>query len=485
MRLENLLQNIYEGDIDTHCRDLEISSICCDSRQVKKGSLFITQKGSVYDGADFIEKAIDQGARVIVTDQEKRNFRSKEGVVILKVGDTFQFLRDLAKRFYDHPSSQIKTIGVTGTNGKTTTVYLMEAILHESEHSCGVIGTVNYRIGERVLPSKNTTPGFLDNQMLFRELVDEGVEYCLMEVSSHALDQGRIDLIDFKAAVFTNLTSDHLDYHGTQENYFSAKASFFTRLSSDALAVINIDDIFGRRLFSKTKSKIRTYGIHNNADVKAVDVKIGISATEFKLVADEGQVNIRTKLVGQFNVYNILAAATACLGEGISLDKIRKGIENLSCVPGRLQRVECGQDYTIFIDYAHTQDALENVLTTIRSTVDAKIILVFGCGGNRDRTKRPMMGAVASRLADFSVVTSDNPRNEDPQTIIDNIIEGFENDHYEVIVEREEAIKKSLSLARKGDVVLIAGKGHETYQIFKDKTIHFDERQIIQQFILC
>lgn len=361
---------------------------------------------------------------------------------------------------------------------------MIEAILHEAEKDCSVIGTVNYRIGERVLPAINTTPGLVDNQQLLSDIVKEGVEYCVMEVSSHALDQGRTDLIDFSTAVYTNLTSDHLDYHKTIDRYFAAKAKLFINLNIQAKSIINVDDDHGSKLFSKTNSQILTYGIHRNAEVMAHDIQSDISGTEFKLICDEGEVVIRTNLVGNYNVSNILAASAYAISEGIGLDKIKKGVERFEFVPGRLEHIDYGQDYSIFIDYAHTQDALENVLQMLKNTSDARIILVFGCGGDRDRTKRPAMGKIASQFADVTIVTNDNPRSEDPEFIIDEIISGFENDDYIKIIKRKDAIRKALDMAEHGDIVLIAGKGHEDYQIFKDQTVQFNEREIIKSYIL-
>jgi len=484
MHLKELLENIYEGKLDPARDYLAIDAINCDSRKVGKNSLFVALKGHQYDGADFIDDAIDKGARVIVTDENVEP-RINGNLYHLQVKEPNQFLRNIAKRFYGNPSSEVHTMGITGTNGKTTIAYLIESILHEAEKSCSVIGTINYRIGEKVLPAINTTPGLLENQRLLSDIVNDGVEYCIMEVSSHALVQGRVDLINYKTAVFTNLTSDHLDYHKTRDNYFAAKTKLFTNLAPDALSVINADDDYGQRLFSKTESQILTYGIRNNAEVMARDIEFDISGTRFKLCSQEGEIVIRTKLVGEYNISNILAAASVGLSQKISLEKIKKGVEQLNLVPGRLESVDCQQNFSIFIDYAHTQDALENVLRAIRNVSDARMIVVFGCGGDRDVTKRPAMGTVASHLADFSIVTSDNPRSEDPEAIIQQIIEGFEDDNYKVVVDREEAIKIALNMAQKDDIVLIVGKGHETYQVFKDRTIKFNERQIISQFLRC
>jgi UDP-N-acetylmuramyl-tripeptide synthetase len=485
MKLAQLLEGIYAGEVPADCGQWDIQSIADDSRKVSPMSLFVAQKGHTFDGTQFIPKAIEKGARVIVTGGAQAQARLSSDILYLQVESTPEFLKSLALRFYGNPSAHVHAIGITGTNGKTTVSYLIESLLHQSELSCGVIGTVNYRIGERILPAHNTTPGLLDNQKIFHQLQHEGTDYCVMEVSSHALDQGRVDLIDFKTAVFTNLTSDHLDYHQTREKYFAAKSILFARLSPEATSIINIDDAYGAKLLSKTSSKIITYGIEQKAEVWADDIELNLSGTQFRVNAAQGQFLVRTPLVGYYNVYNILAAVSVGLSLGLNPDKIKRGVENLKNVPGRLEKIECGQDFTILVDYAHTQDALENVLSTLRQTSDARIILVFGCGGDRDRSKRPAMGAVASHLADIAIVTSDNPRSEDPETIIDEIIEGFENDNYKIIVNREEAILHALSIAQKGDIVLVAGKGHENYQIFKDKTIQFDERSIIRQRILC
>lgn len=485
MKLSELIDGIYNGQLEQRFRQMDISSICCDSRKTEKESLFVALKGPTVDGAQFVPEAIEKGAIAVVVDNDSQGKLNHKNVCLMTVDDTKGFIRKIAQKFYAHTANDVKVIGITGTNGKTTVAYLVESILHEAERSCSVIGTVNYRIGEKVLPAQNTTPGFLDNQQLLSQIAQEGTEYSIMEVSSHALDQGRIDLIDFKTAVLTNLTSDHLDYHKTRDNYFAAKAQLFEGLSADATSVINADDVYGRRLFSKTESQIMTYAIKKNADVMAQDIKLDISGTSFKLVCPEGEVLLRTNLVGDYNVYNILAAASVGLCEKISLEKIRKGIENLKLVPGRLEHIHCEQDYSIIIDYAHTQDALEHVLSTLRAVCDSKIILVFGCGGDRDPTKRPAMGLVASQLADYSIISSDNPRSEDPQKIIDQIVEGFESDHYTVIPDREEAIKAALDMAQKGDTVLITGKGHESVQIFKDRTVKFEERQIIRQKLRC
>ncbi len=485
MLLKNLLKDIYSKPIDPRFEDITITGLCDDSRQVDQGAVFIAVKGVLADGADYVLNAAQKGASVIVVDHMREEWTALKDICWLEVDDTKKFLRLAASKYFDNPSQHINMIGITGTNGKTTISYLTESILHEAERSCSIVGTINYRIAERVLPANNTTPGLIQTQKLLSFIAEEAIENCVMEVSSHALDQGRIDLIDFNVAIFSNLTSDHLDYHKTRDNYFAAKAKLFVNLSSEAKAIINVDDDFGRKLFSKTQAQITTYGIYKNADVMARDVQLDVEHTQFKIVCADGEVNINSSLVGEYNVYNMLAAAAACWVEGISLDKIKKGIERLTCVPGRLEKVSLGQDFTIFIDYAHTEDALHNVITAIKKTCDAKVICVFGCGGDRDQSKRFKMGQVAGELADFTIVTSDNPRSEEPQKIIDQIVEGFETDAYKVMPNREEAIHEALRMAKTGDIVLIAGKGHENYQIFKDQKIQFDEKAIIRNFILC
>lgn len=482
MLLDELLKDIYPTELEDS-RSYPISSICCDSRTAEKDSLFIAMKGAQHDGAAFVEEAIRRGARVIVSNNG--SLHKRNGVLFLHVADPQQFLRSVTQRFYGPLSSRVKCVGITGTNGKTTITYLVESILKEANKNCGIVGTVNCRIGARVLPTKNTTPGLAENQRFLADLSKEGIEYCVMEVSSHGLDQGRVDLIDFKSAVFTNLTSDHLDYHKTRENYFLAKARLFTGLSSVSSSIINGDDPYGQKLVGMTKSRVLTYGISDQTDITAKDIKTSVRGSSFKLRVKGKEILIETKLIGLHNVYNILAAVGVGLSENIPLDVIAQGIAAMKHVPGRLERIDSPKGFSVFIDYAHTEDALKNVLEAIRQIGPQKIITVFGCGGDRDKTKRPKMGAVAGQLSDMVIVTNDNPRSEDPQAIINEIIAGFTAKNYQTIADRKEAIHKAIDLAKSGDVVLVAGKGHEDYQIFKDKTIPFNERQIVEKYLGC
>lgn len=464
--------------------DREITGISCDSRTVREGNLFVALPGPKTHGDLFIKEAMSRGASVIAQESEAAGAAPNPGVCFLKVKDIRAFFKNTLLCFYQDPSARVRVTGITGTNGKTTITYLLESIFAAAGKNCGVIGTINHRHGGKIFEARNTTPGIVDNYIFLAEMSREGGTHCAMEVSSHALVQGRVDGIDFKTAVFTNLTSDHLDYHQTREEYFLAKSLLFTGLRSQSCAVINADDEYGKRLASMTQAIVRTYGIKNKSDVMAVGARLGFSGSTFQLVCPEGEIEIQTTLIGPHNIYNILAAAGVVLAEQIPLDKIREGVERLRFVPGRLERICCGQDFYVFVDYAHTEDALKNVLSSLKDVSAARIIVVFGCGGDRDKTKRPKMGEVAGELADMAIVTTDNPRSEDPDEIIAQIARGFKRGNYQVVVNRHEAIAAALDLAGPGDVVLIAGKGHEDYQIFKDKTIDFNERDIVREALL-
>ncbi len=482
MRLKELFSGIHEGSLKDTFLDYEISSISCDSRAVEKRSLFVALPGAKFNGNDFIRDAVAKGAAVVVCSDPAADLEIPADVCLIDVADPRRLLCDLALRFYKDPSKHVKVFGVTGTNGKTTITYLLESIAHNYRKRCAVIGTINYRVGGEVFPSQNTTPSFLENQKFLARLADKAVDYSFMEVSSHALVQGRVDLINFRVAVFSNLTGDHLDYHKTMEGYFRAKSLLFKNLSRDAVAVINADDPYGQRLMEMTEARIFTYGFHASARIKAKEVLFGFTGSKMTIETPNGSFELNTPLIGMHNVYNILAAVGAGLADGIPLEFVKGGLEQVQQIPGRLERIDNDRDLYIFIDYAHTEDGLKNVLQALRATGKARIITVFGCGGDRDRTKRPKMGKVACELSDHSIVTTDNPRSEDPQAIIREIELGFSSKNYEVIVDRTQAIHKALSLASRGDVVLIAGKGHETYQIFKDRTIDYDERLVIREY---
>ncbi|MEI7999384.1 MAG: UDP-N-acetylmuramoyl-L-alanyl-D-glutamate--2,6-diaminopimelate ligase [Candidatus Omnitrophota bacterium] len=486
MLLRDLLKGIYSDGLSYEHENFAIDTISCDSRQKQANGLFVALSGFKVKGDDFIKDAIVQGAVAVVKKGRERklsNYTIPDSVCLLDVDDPKLFLRQIALRFYDDPSGKVKTIGVTGTNGKTTITYLLESIFKVNGQDSAVIGTVNYRIAGKILPSKLTTPGFLENQSYLFQLANSRIPYCVMEVSAHALEQGRVDGINFSSAIFTNLTQDHLDYFKDMESYFRTKTVLFERLQSDAGAIINVDDPYGRRLLEMSKGKVVTYGIKNSADVKAQDVQFSLKGTKMEVVFPTGKITINTCFIGEHNVYNILAACACAWDKGVAIDTIRRGVEALFSVPGRLEPIKGSQDYFIFIDYAHTPDGLENVLKALRAVSANKIILVFGCGGDRDRGKRPLMAQVACERADYSVVTSDNPRSEDPMSIIKEIMSGFKGDNYEVITDRKEAIVQALRIVKSGEIVLIAGKGHEDYQILKDKTIPFNEVSIVKEIL--
>jgi UDP-N-acetylmuramoyl-L-alanyl-D-glutamate--2,6-diaminopimelate ligase len=464
--------------------DREVESIAYDSRRVQRNGLFVALRGEKSDGHNFIDQAIEKGASVIVADREISSPRA----TCLVVENTRPALADLSAAFFGNPSRKLKMAAVTGTNGKTTTTFLLKHICERASLPCGLIGTVRYEIGERILPAVRTTPEALDVQELLAQIVNAGCRAAAMEVSSHALAQERTRGIEWDVAVFTNLTQDHLDFHRTMENYFAAKASLFEGLSSQerkkrATAVINIDDRYGEKLVERIGDKIPvlTYGLSQRADFRGSNYRTEFAGTSYQLDARGRSYLVRVPLIGRFNVANSMAALAAASALGINL---RDGILSLARspqVPGRLEMVPAKRQFQIFVDYAHTPDALLNVLKTLRELEPRKLILVFGCGGDRDREKRPLMGRVADQFADHAIITSDNPRKEDPDAIIGQAEKGFRSKHYEKIADRAEAIAHAISLAQPRDVILIAGKGHEAYQEFADHTIPFDDIQVAKR----
>jgi len=465
-----------------------VTAISCNSREILRDAVFVAVKGARTDGHAFIQDALRRGARAIVFDDGRRveplvNGRTEGAgeAVLIQVADSRRALVALAEAFYGYPSKALSVTGITGTNGKTTISYLIEAIVRQAGGNPAVIGTVNYRYNDRVIESVNTTPGPVQLQRLFREMADGNVTHLAMEVSSHALDQDRVAGICFSSAIFTNLTQDHLDYHNGLEDYFCAKAKLFAGLEAGAYAVINLDDQYGRRLVESSKGRIVTYGLDAGAQVYAKDIVMDTDHTQFALCGCDQPVVMKTPLIGRHNVYNVLAAAAWALQSGIPAAVIKNALERFTAVPGRLERIDGRGGVRIFVDYAHTPDALSNVINTLRPIAARKIIVVFGCGGDRDRTKRPVMGKVAAELSDHAVITSDNPRSEDPGGIIEDITRGISKTNYTVVPDRAAAIRTALSMGGEGDVVLIAGKGHETCQIMKDEVLHFDDREVVRE----
>lgn len=467
----------------------EVCHITADSRTVQEGSLFICLVGATVDGHSFVEKAVQDGAVAVVV---SKPVTVPDHVAVIYVEDTRQALQAAVPFFYDYPASKMRMIGVTGTNGKTTTTHIIAHLLRSQGYTVGVIGTVHILIDDQSYPIHNTTPDVADLQQILQQMVDAGVTHCIMEVSSHALALGRTAGVEYDTAVFTNLTQDHLDFHKTFDNYLAAKAKLFKQVSASYQvkegkgAVINVDDAYGQSIVDVTTSPMITYSTEGKGSMNASDLTITAKSSQFTLNYDGKSYPISTKIAGMFNVYNTLAAVGATLYEGLSMEEIVKGLATFTAVPGRFELIEEGQDFAVVVDYAHTPDGLENILQTAKKIVENRILVVFGCGGDRDATKRPIMGRIAAQFGDRVFVTSDNPRTEDPVQIVKDVEvgvrEGLHDDvTYEVIVDRREAIHKAIAEATTGDVVIIAGKGHEDYQILKDETIHFDDREVARE----
>ena len=485
MQLKTLLGAIPVREI-VGPADRAVESIAYDSRRVQRNGLFVALRGEKSDGHDFIGAAIDKGATVIVAERAEKNPRA----TCVVVENTRTAMADLAARFYNYPARKLKLAGVTGTNGKTTTTFLIKHICEKAGMRTGLLGTVRYEIGERVLPAVRTTPESLDLQELLAQIRDAGCRAAAMEVSSHALAQDRTRGLEFDVAVFTNLTQDHLDYHGTMEKYFEAKAKLFEQLlqqekKSKPVAVINIDDRYGQKLIKKIDNKVSvvTFGVGSNADFRASNYRMEFGGTSYQLDARGKSYLVRVPLIGRFNVANSVAALAAANALGIGLREAVLSLGKSPQVPGRLEMVPAKRQFQVFVDYAHTPDALLNVLKTLRELQPHRLIVVFGCGGNRDREKRPLMGQVVDQNADHAIVTSDNPRKEDPDKIIAEIEKGFRGNHFEKITDRAHAIARAVEIAQPRDIVLIAGKGHENYQEFADHTVPFEDIQVARRAI--
>jgi UDP-N-acetylmuramoyl-L-alanyl-D-glutamate--2,6-diaminopimelate ligase/murE/murF fusion protein len=465
-----------------------ILTLAHDSRQVGPGTLFVCIRGASADGHDFAEAAVKQGAVAVLAEHPIAGLNQTP---VITVPDVKAAIAGIAAWFYDDPARKLRLLAVTGTNGKTTTTHIIRDIFNQAGRPCGVIGTLHILIGDRVVPVKNTTPDVMDLQASLAEMVADGMEYVAMEVSSHALALDRVAGCEFDVAVFTNMTQDHLDFHGDLSNYREAKAGLFRLLdAADAVkagktAVVNLDDPVGSYMRQQTRARVIGYGIETEAAIRAADVELRPESSCFRVLGEFGEFTVQSGLTGQFNVYNMLAAVGTALAEGIAVSDIQAALKKFSRVPGRFERVAINKPFTVIVDYAHTPDGLENVLRTARQFVTGKLIAVFGCGGDRDRTKRPIMGRLAASYADRIIVTSDNPRSEEPTFIISQIMAGIETvearGRTETIADRRQAIARAMELAGPGDVVLVAGKGHETYQILAERTIHFDDREIVRE----
>jgi UDP-N-acetylmuramoyl-L-alanyl-D-glutamate--2,6-diaminopimelate ligase len=499
LRKCDLMQRGTDSGMDRDNREsvLDIKGIAYDSRKVQQGFLFIAVKGETYDGHDFLQKAIKQGAVAIVHEQQIERYSPE--IRYIHVKNSRKALACAANNFCERPSEKLTLVGITGTNGKTTTSYLLKSILEVTGVNVGLIGTIHYMIKDKVFPAVHTTPESLEFQSLLKEMLLAGCQFVVSEISSHALAQYRVDGAVFQTALFTNLTRDHLDFHKTMESYFNAKARLFTELlQRKGTAVINLDDVYGwnlnmdLRIGDTEPRNIITYGLATQADLLARDIVNSFEGLQFTLSFRGKAYAVRSPLTGIPNVYNILAASGAALSLGIPLEDILKGISQVSHIKGRFEKVETGQGFLCVIDYAHTEDALERLIRTARELLDQqsvagkgnptpRIITVFGCGGDRDRGKRPIMGAVATNLSDFAIITSDNPRSEEPSAIIRDIEAGATGNNYIIEIDRREAIRKAIQKAKEGDIVLIAGKGHEEYQEINGIRYRFSDREVIEE----
>ena len=481
MKLSEVLKGIEEievrGDLE-----IDVPSIAYDSRKVENGGTFVAIVGFKMDGHNYIESAIQSGAKIIAMQEGAYDAGMiPEGITVVFSKDTRKFLPMVACNFYGNPTRELKVVGVTGTKGKTTTTYMIKSILEHAGKKVGLIGTIANYVGDKCYESERTSPESLDLQRMFREMVNNKCDVAVMEVSSHSLALDRVWGIDFDIGVFTNLTQDHLDFHKTFDNYLAAKAKLFTMCKE---GFVNCDDMYAKKLMDMATCPITTYGIDNNPFVSARDIIITNSYSDFKMPFNKVIQRIKVDIPGRFTVYNALAAICVSIRLGAGVEDVLAGLENVK-VPGRSEVVPTTRNFTVIVDYAHTPDSLENILKASKVYTKGKIICVFGCGGDRDTAKRPMMGEIAGKLAGYTVITSDNPRSEKPEEIIRQIEEGMKktNGKYKVIVDRKKAIEHALRKAEKGDLILIAGKGHETYQEINGEKHHFDDREVVKELV--
>lgn len=489
MRLKDLATEIgvreAGGDLE-----VEVADVTHDSRECREGAVFVAIRGEKVDGREFIAEALGRGAVGVISDRIPDYVGTGAWI---QVADTRAALAKAAAAVHGHPSHRLRLVGVTGTNGKTTTACLIDSIIRAAEPNSAMIGTVHYRIGNRVMNAQRTTPEASTVHRLLAAAVRAGCASAVMEVSSHSIEMSRANGLRFEVAVFTNLTPDHLDYHKTMENYFSAKAKLFdgTLGAPPGASVINTDDLYAAKLMEVARGRIVTYGMSDRAQINTRGYRLDAGGLEFIASTPAGEVEVSSRLVGRPHIYNLLAAIAVGLSLGFSLDQIARGLAECRGAPGRFERVTVDgvpADFAVIVDYAHTEDALRSVLRTAREIAsgEGRVIAVFGCGGDRDRTKRAPMGRTAAELSDVTIVTSDNPRSEDPMAVIRDIESGLRGSGrpYIKAPDRREAIFRAVSEARPGDVVVIAGKGHETYQILRDRTIQFDDREVAREALV-
>lgn len=473
--------------------DVPIKGVTDDSREVKDGYIFVCMP-AVYesqnarwvydaDGNDYIPDAIKRGATAIVSQKPAQS----GGATFVQAQDARYALAKMAAEFYGNPSRKLTIIGITGTNGKTSTCYLSRSVLTAGNVKTAISGTIIQRVAGSDVSAGMTTPEAHRIQKMLSDALEEGFDSVVLEVSSHALELKRADGVEFDVAVFTNLTQDHLDFHRGMRGYLASKMRLFKDLMKNdkpSFAIINLDDPAGGSVMCSTNAEVITYAVHNEADLKVCDFQSSADGLSFRVsIRGSEELEVKLQLLGEHNLHNALAALGVGISQELDLEAIKEGLESVDSVPGRFERVDCGQDYTVVVDYAHTPDALERVLNAARRLTKGRLITVFGCGGDRDKGKRPLMGRVATELSDYSIVTSDNPRSEDPLEIISQIQEEINGNRYESIPDRRSAIQRAIEMAKKGDMIVIAGKGHENYQILKDGRIHFDDREVASEFI--
>jgi len=465
--------------------DIEITGLHYDSRKIKPGNIFFAIKGLKDDGNKFVSDAINNGAVLIFTEDD---IRMQSAVPAIKTNEIRKLMAEYSGIFYGDPSSKLKLIGITGTNGKTTTSYLIRSFLNDAGYRTGLLGTIDYEVGDQKTESKLTTPDSVEVNMMLSEMVNSGTQFCIMEVSSIALVMDRVYGLKFDTAVYTNLTSEHLDFHKDMENYFEAKKILFDNLQESAKAISNSDDLYGQSILENCRAKKFFYSGKNESDLRSFNEKLSLSGLEFDVKWNGRTYTLNSNLTGRFNIYNILASVSTVLQYDIDMTMIQSSLLNFKEVSGRFNRIKLPNGAIAVIDYSHTSDSLKNAIESAREIVDeekkfGKVITIFGCGGNKDRTKRSVMGELATGLSDRAIITSDNPRFEEPMDIIDEIISGIKDKkNFEVIENREEAIKKGLEISREGDIVLICGKGHETYQEVKGVRTHFDDKEIVGKY---
>ncbi|EJT6170146.1 UDP-N-acetylmuramoyl-L-alanyl-D-glutamate--2,6-diaminopimelate ligase [Clostridium perfringens] len=481
MILKSLLKGL-DYEVIKGNEESKVQNIRYDNRKIEQGDAFVCVKGFKVDGHSFIGDAIKKGANVLIVQED---VSVQEDITIIKVRDTRKALAIMSSNYFGNPKDKLKIIGITGTNGKTTSAFIIKSILEKAGFMTGLIGTIANYIGNKKVDAVRTTPESYELHELFKNMVDAGVEYCVMEVSSHSLELDRVYGIQFEEGIFTNLTRDHLDFHKTFENYYNAKFKLFERSNH---SIINLDDPYGANIVKDieergVKTKVSTFSIEKESDFKAFEIKSHSNCSEFKVnleKVEEFYINIP----GEYNIYNSLGCIICAHNLNIPMDKIKEGLSDV-VIPGRCELVakEKNLPYSIIIDYAHTPDGLENVLSTVKAFTKNRMISVFGCGGDRDKVKRPQMGKIGCELSDIVIITSDNPRSEEPMDIINDIVKPLNYDNFVIEVNRKEAIRKAMNMALEGDVIVIAGKGHETYQILKDETIHFDEREVVYDIL--